>query len=389
MSGEMKIALESYSKLLQTHQYHFVIGRKGIKTDITIDFNKVDLYHLLGLQYIIHISNNYELKKARSKIYDNLSDSDNTLSMQIENSEDYPSIKDRVLDVSEIEKILDKSTEIYKFNSHANGASKIEADYIVKFTDKDRWTYLLISEKKETNHYFCRSIFSRDKSSQKDFTNGHTENTFLLKEKIHIPTGRVEELYRAKSYIPDVDSAPKTENFSINNSRMTPRPVLAGTNGEAIALDFAQPPHGGFPLDPIKKFFSLVAKPFKDFIEYRQTIKEIRLLEDKLGKAETENTQLRTEYDRLLSDFNKERNEYSSEIKSMETKLEEIRSELKNVTKLSDRRGALLREANRILNENPELKSDYIRARDEHRSPLPTKHKNHEKPDRDKPKPKR
>lgn len=393
MPGELKIALENYSRLLQTHQYHFVVGRKGIATDITIDFSKDEFFHLLGLQYVKHFSNNYELKRARSIIYDNLSDPNNPLSIQIETSEDYPLIKERVLDASEIEKILDKSTEIYKFNPQSNGASKIDADFIVKFTDENKWTYLFLSEKKGSGHYFCRSVFSRDKSSKKDFTNGHTKNSFLLKEKIHIPTGRVEQLYRAKSYNPNVQSAPKTESFSINNFGMTPRPILASADGAAVALDFAQPPHGNLSFEPIKKFFSVVAKPFKTYIEKRRELKatraEIRLLEDKLGNAESKNALLQVKYDLLSSNFDKKSNEYSEKIEALnkeldeaKTELESVKADLKKVTELSDKRGELIHEANRILNDNPELKCDYIRARDEHRNPPLKTHGGHDKPDK-------
>lgn len=187
------------------------------------------------------------------------------------------------------------------------------------------------------------------------------------------------------------------ENFSITNNFGLP--VIVGVNGVATAIDFSKPPRNNFSFEPIKKFFSKLAKPFKKFIEYRR---ELRLLKQEIESSKNENASLRTEYDKISSALEKERGkcgELSVKVRALKEEVDDIavkfgetKRELKQVTELSDRRGRLLREENDILDENPDLKADYIRARDKHRNPqkprdLDAPNKN--KPDRGKPKHKR
>ncbi len=192
---------------------------------------------------------------------------------------------------------------------------------------------------------------------------------------------------------PNTTKNNSTESFSTNDFKGTLRPALAGADGAAVALDFAQPPRDGLFFESVKKFFSGLAKPFKTYIEKRRELKaaraEINLLEDNLGNAENKNALLQVKYDLLSSDFDKKSSEYSEKIEALKkeldstkTELESVKADLKSVTELSDKRDRLLREANQILNDNPGLKSEYIRARDEHRNPPPKIRNDHNKPDK-------
>lgn len=353
-------------------KYRLVLAKSGKVVEVEITFQKSDFHHLCGLQYI---KDNRNIRRdPRANIFNDIINgkiTDETLKKSAYFNDD---IENRVKNAQTLESFLDNTMSVFKFLH--NGVSRIDFDFMFKSTNANN-VYLYITKKdgiQDGKQYTCNSFYARD-ASLIDTSVFHTRYTLLLKEKIHIPTGHVEELFRARSYTSSGETALKAEKISISDSFGTPALALAGVGG-AAAVDYALPP-GKSPFEPIKKFFSGIAKPFKDYIEYRR---EVRALKKELKSAKNEIVYWQVENDKIAEVLEKERSknsELSEEIKAMRNeidktavKLGETEQKLKNTTELSNRRGKLLREENEILNEYPELKADYIRARDEHRGQL-------------------
>lgn len=60
--------VDAFSNLLDV-EYHLVLGKKGIATELQIAFDKRDCFHLMGLQYLKDRPN---LNKDREKIFDSI-----------------------------------------------------------------------------------------------------------------------------------------------------------------------------------------------------------------------------------------------------------------------------------------------------------------------------
>ncbi len=188
-NNELLQSLFAYKRILE-YSYHFVIGRKNQKVDITLSFSKKDFFHLAGLQYL----DIRELKNDREKIFHKIEHESDFLNL-ILNSSNYSQILERVKFVAELEKFLDCNRTIFKFNNHASAFSLINADFILKNSNTTQNMYVFISKVgKGSDTYFCRSAFTRDRS-EKDYTAGHTSYTLLYKEKINLITNEKQILY--------------------------------------------------------------------------------------------------------------------------------------------------------------------------------------------------
>lgn len=178
--------IDSFTSLLDT-EYHLLLGRKGVLVSLIITFDKKDCFHLMGLQYL---KDRPELSRDRAIVFDWIKERKIT-TKQIETSDFYERITERVDILPLLENIFDSNDTIFKYNRKSNVFSMIQADYLMKNSVADKNVFIFLSRKKE-DKYFCRSFFPQDK---RDYTKGQASWTLLYKEKIRISTGKSVVLY--------------------------------------------------------------------------------------------------------------------------------------------------------------------------------------------------
>ena len=172
--------ISSFISLLST-EYEIIFGRKGIAVKLIIIFDKKDCFHLMGLQYL---ADRPELRRDRGKIFDEIQKGI-IKQEQIESSDFYYKIQDRIHFLPLLEKILDSNDTVFKYNGKTNIYSMIEADYLMKNHMEDRNLFLFLSNKKD-DYYFCRSFFPEEKM---DYTKKQASWTLLYKKKKNLSDG--------------------------------------------------------------------------------------------------------------------------------------------------------------------------------------------------------
>ena len=178
--------MNAFLPLLNT-KYELVLGRKGRAVKLNLLFNKKDCFHLMGLQYLL---DRPELNRDRGKVFDEIVTGIITLE-QIQTSDFYKRIEERVHFLPLLESILDSNDTVFKYNKKENVYSMIEADYLMKNNMENRNLYLFLSNSKEDN-YYCRSFFPEDK---KDYTKNQAFWTLLYKKKIDLKSQTEIVLY--------------------------------------------------------------------------------------------------------------------------------------------------------------------------------------------------
>ena len=168
-------------------EYELILGRKGTAVHLRLRFHKKDCYHLMGLQYLI---DRPELKKDRGRIFDEIADGKIRVE-QIESSDFYEKIKDRIHFLPLLESLLDSNETIFKYNKKLNTYSLIEADYLMKNCQEGRNLFLFLSQDEEEN-YFCRSFFPEEKM---DYAKNQASWTLLYKKKRNLLSGEEIVLY--------------------------------------------------------------------------------------------------------------------------------------------------------------------------------------------------
>ena len=183
---DIKDCVNAFLPLLNT-EYEIVLGRKGAAVTLRIAFNKKDCFHLMGLQYLI---DRPELNRDRGKVFDEIVAGKIT-TKQVESSDFYKKIEERVNFLPLLEKLLDSNDTVFKYNKRANMYSMIEADYLMKNNMEERNLYLFLSYGKD-DKYFCRSFFPEEKN---DYTKNQASWTMLYKKKCNRSTGEESVLY--------------------------------------------------------------------------------------------------------------------------------------------------------------------------------------------------
>ncbi|MCM1328918.1 MAG: PBECR4 domain-containing protein [Ruminococcus sp.] len=194
--GDIQKACENYKNLLNK-EYFFVIGRKNKTVHIKLKFTKYEFYHLAGLHKLIDIEslNNQNSKK----VFDNISNGVITQDL-CQKSKHYSDIDERISFIESLEDFFDSNKIVFKYNNKINSISVIDADYLLKNENDLKNFYVFISMKgKNSDTYFCRSAFPRDKS-EPDYAAGHTAYTLLYKEKIDLLANEKQILYVNPSY---------------------------------------------------------------------------------------------------------------------------------------------------------------------------------------------
>lgn len=178
--------ISSFIPLLST-EYEIILGRKNIAVKLIITFHKKDCFHLMGLQYLV---DRPELSRDRGKIFDEIKNGVITRE-QIESSDFYCKIQDRVHFLPLLEQMLDSNDTVFKYNKKANVYSLIEADYLMKNRIEDRNLFLFLSNA-ESDRYLCRSFFPEEKT---DYTKKQASWTLLYKKKKNLMDGTEKILY--------------------------------------------------------------------------------------------------------------------------------------------------------------------------------------------------
>lgn len=237
--GNIQNACIKYKNLLDK-EYYFILGRKQKETYIQLNFSKIEFYHICGLHKLSDI---LELNNPnKSQIFDDIFDGKITSEL-CKKSTHYSEIDERIALIENLENFLDSNKTIFKFNNLTNTFSLIEADYILKNSDTYKNMYVFISkEGKNSNTYFCRSAFPRDKS-ERDYAIGHTSYTLLYKEKIDLLTNERQVLYTHPSYKkeleqPTAQSQPhQNDNIKqIKFDNPAPQNILHSSSGAAAAV---------------------------------------------------------------------------------------------------------------------------------------------------------
>lgn len=178
--------VNAFLPLLNT-EYEIILGRKGKSVTLRITFDKKDCFHLMGLQYLI---DRPELNRDRGKVFDEIVSGIIT-AKQVETSDFYKKIEERVHFLPVLESLLDSNDTVFKYNQKANTYSMINADYLMKNSIENRNLFLFLSKNTEDN-YFCRSFFPEGKM---DYTKNQASWTLLYKKKIDITTRTEKILY--------------------------------------------------------------------------------------------------------------------------------------------------------------------------------------------------
>lgn len=179
--------VEAFEKLLDK-EYHLILGRKNVAVNLQINFDKKECFHLMGLQYL---TDRPELFHDRGKIFDAIKSHRITVE-QLESSDLYYKIADRINILPLLESIIDSNDTIFKYNQKINVYSVIKADYIMKNEAEGKNVFVFLAENNEEGKYFCRSFFPENKL---DYTKNQASWTLLYKKKIILSTGKEEILY--------------------------------------------------------------------------------------------------------------------------------------------------------------------------------------------------
>ena len=165
----------------QSTEYEIVLGRKNVAVKLIITFDKKDCFHLMGLQYL---TDRPELRRDRGKIFDEIQNGI-IKRENIESSDFYHKIQDRVHFLPLLEKMLDSNDTVFKYNKKANVYSMIKADYLMKNHMEGKNLFLFLSNARDDS-YFCRSFFPEEKM---DYTKNQASWTLLYKKKRNLIDG--------------------------------------------------------------------------------------------------------------------------------------------------------------------------------------------------------
>lgn len=186
--GDILTSANAYSKLLDV-EYQLILGRKNKTVALSIFFDEYQFFHLAGLQYLTDRAS--LLYGDRANLFQRICNGSITR-QQIESSDFYSEIKERVDYLSYLENIMDSNNTIFKYNAKLEAFSSIVADFLMKNEIQARSIFTFLSLDKSCGKYFCRSFFSQ---IDKDYSEGQTTWTLLYKKKIQKSIGMETVLY--------------------------------------------------------------------------------------------------------------------------------------------------------------------------------------------------
>lgn len=282
-------ACENYKSLLNK-EYYFVLGRKNKTVNIKLKFTKYEFYHLTGLHKLIDI----ELLNGQNskKVFDNILNGIITQDL-CQKSKNYNQVDERISFIENLEDFFDSNKTVFKYDNKVNLFSMIEADYLLKNETLTNIFYVFISrEHSNSDVYFCRSAFPRDKS-ETDYAVGHTAYTLLYKGKIDLLTNERQVLYTHPSYKKDLEqnlaqSQPQqSDNIKqIKFDSPAPQNIVHSGSGAAAAV-MPKP-------NPFKNIFEKIKSSINNFFKAQdkqsadpvQTAEQSEIIEEEIKVEE-------------------------------------------------------------------------------------------------------
>ena len=171
----------SFRNLLD-YEYNIILGRNNTKTEITINFEKSDFSHLIGLHKLKDVLNG---NLATEKLFDKCLTGKISFD-RISKSSFFSKLGNRFEYFINIEKMLDSNKTVFKCNTRNMAKfSKIIADFELKNIYDDLVFYLFIERRNSSEKLYCKSFIQE---SNIDYTYGQTKMTLLYKEKINKKT---------------------------------------------------------------------------------------------------------------------------------------------------------------------------------------------------------
>lgn len=178
----------AFKKLID-YEYKIILGRKGKKTELVIDFEKRDFAHLIGLHKLTDILNG---NMATERLFNDCLTGKVSYAT-ISKSNFFHKLGNRFEYFINLEIMLDSNDTVFKCNTNnmAN-FSRIIADFELKNIYEELIFYLFIEKRNYSEKQYCKS-FIQEKNI--DYTYGQTKMTLLYKEKTNKITGNVEIQY--------------------------------------------------------------------------------------------------------------------------------------------------------------------------------------------------
>lgn len=155
---------KAFEKLLEI-QYRIIIGRKGKTVELVIGFSKLDFHHLMELGKLKDLR---IAKQHRGSVFDEIVNGNTTYETLTKNRY-LTQIENRFEPLALIEQLLDDNRLVFRYNAKLNQFSLIEADYLLSTPFENSDIYIFIAEYKDSEKYFCRSFFPKEK---KDYAAG-------------------------------------------------------------------------------------------------------------------------------------------------------------------------------------------------------------------------
>lgn len=173
---------EAFRKLLR-YEYKIKLGRKGKLTELTIDFERSDFFHLIGLHKLTDIVNG---RFGTDKIFKDCLNGNISYDMILK-SEFFYKLGNRFEYFNRIEEMLDSNDIIFKCNTNSmRKYSRIIADFELKNVYENLIFYLFIEKRAKSTNQYCKSFIH---DNIVDYTYKQTKMTLLYKEKINKQTG--------------------------------------------------------------------------------------------------------------------------------------------------------------------------------------------------------
>lgn len=181
--NELYECAHSYQRLLNV-TYKIILGRKGKLTELFIIFDPSHFHHLIGLHKLVDL----RISRAnREAVFRDVLDEKITYN-SVSQSNYFHIIHNRFSPFSNLEKLLDQNTLVFRYNRKSNPFSTIEADYLLSTPYKENDVYIFIAKSNCAGRYFCRSFFPK---KERDYTESQPRYTMLYKEKHNLATGEI------------------------------------------------------------------------------------------------------------------------------------------------------------------------------------------------------
>ncbi len=182
--------VQAFEKIFYVN-YHFQISKSKNLLDLTLEFEKSDFKHLVGLQNLRDIA----MSRNSEKVFDDIKNNKIKYAI-IEKSDFYYNSNDSYADVSsrmnhfpQLAEYIENENLVLKYVKKRNPYSKIDADYVIESTIDEVTVYLFLRQKSNGNYCVC-SFFLKDKVQY-----AGEPAYWMLKEKIDLTNNMTEIIY--------------------------------------------------------------------------------------------------------------------------------------------------------------------------------------------------